>query len=121
MKVRVSTLAWCYFLVPSVVVVALALSGCGGPKTKPALIQPPPVPVMPTISLSISPAAILPNQDATLTWSASSASSCTAQGSWSGTEQLSGSMSVTLSSAAGQTYILECTSDSGLTARSSVT
>lgn len=76
---------------------------------------------VPIVSLIVSPAAVLPGQSATLTWSATSASSCTAGGAWSGSPQMSGSMNVTLSSPANQTYVLECAGTGGPAIRKSVT
>lgn len=98
---------------------SVTLSGCGGAVHNPAA-QPAPF-LLPAVSLTISPTSVLPGQSATLTWSAGSAASCFAQGAWSGSTQMSGSMNVSLSSVAPQTYSLECTSASGQAARSSVT
>src|ERR1700676_3831972 len=77
----------------------LVLSGCGGGKPQPAVTQPVPA-VMPSISLTVSPAAVLPGQSATLTWSTSLAVSCTAGGAWSGSQQMNGSLNVILPSPA---------------------
>src|SRR5258708_863940 len=112
-----------YLLFPSsaavVLLPLLVLSGCGGGKAQAVVTQP--TVTLPVVSLSVSPTAVLPGQSATLTWSTSSAAYCSADGAWSGAPQMSGSMNVTLPSAAGQTYSLECTSASGQSVRSSVT
>ncbi len=98
----------------------LVLSGCGGGKAQAVVTQPTTV-TLPVVSLSVSPAAVLPGQSATLTWSTSSAATCTSDGAWSGSQQMNGALNVTLPSATGQTYSLECTSASGQSVRSSVT
>jgi hypothetical protein len=97
----------------------LVLPGCGGGKGQMATNQPTTA-LPPAVSLSISPASVLPGQSATLTWSATSASSCTADGAWTGAQQMNGSITVTLPSSSAQTYVLECTG-TGITARGSVT
>lgn len=98
----------------------LVLSGCGAAKTQTAATQPVTV-VRPSVTLSVSPAAVLPGQSATLSWSTVSAVACTAGGAWSGAQQMSGSINVTLPSPAGQTYTLECASASGLSSSGNVT
>jgi hypothetical protein len=77
--------------------------------------------INPTISLSINPGTVTPGQSATIAWSASGASLCTAMGAWSGSQSNSGSLNVTLTSPATQTYTLQCNSDSGGFAQQSAT
>lgn len=98
---------------------SILLSGCSG--SHPLTFTRPANYVVPSISLTVSPSAVLPGQSATLSWSTTSATSCTADGAWSGSPQTNGSINVTLSSAAAQTYSLQCTGTGGLGARSSVT
>jgi len=85
-----------------------------------------------TVSLSTGPASPAPtlNLDnpviylggtATLTWSDSFASSCTASGSWSGARPPSGTQPVAPSSTGTDTYDLFCTTAAGPSATSSVT
>ena len=50
---------------------------------------------MPTVTVGVSPASITLGQSATLTWSSTNATACTASGSWSGSEATSGTLSVT--------------------------
>jgi hypothetical protein len=120
MRVRENTKLLMSCSVLFLLVPTLALFSCGTGKTQSASTQPVTV-LPPAVSLSVSPAAVLPGQSATLTWSTASAVSCTAGGAWSGTQQMSGSINVTLPSATGQTYTLECTSASGQSASSKAT
>ena len=65
------------------------------------------------VDIAFSPAILPAGDAATLAWSAPSATSCTASGSWSGAEPASGSQSVTQTSAGYYTYTLTCTGPSG--------
>lgn len=85
--------------------VALGLAACGGggggtPATPP------------TVSVTVAPASITQGQSATLTWSASDGTTCTASGGWSGTQATSGTQSVTPSSSGSVTYSLACSGGS---------
>jgi uncharacterized protein (TIGR03118 family) len=66
-------------------------------------------PVAPAISMSISPTAITLGQSATVTWSSTDATSCSASGSWSGTQPQSGNVAVTPTATGTNTYTLMCT------------
>lgn len=68
-------------------------------------------PPPPTLNLNASPTTIQSGSSATLTWSSTDATSCTASGAWSGTKALSGSESV--SPTATSTYSMTCTGQSG--------
>jgi len=70
--------------------------------------NPPPVP---TASISASPAIIDQGQSATISWSSTDATSCTASGGWSGARGTSGSESV--SPSATTSYTLTCSGDGG--------
>jgi hypothetical protein len=120
MSRRVSAKVLLSFFGSFVLPILLTISGCGGGKSQVAAVQPVD-PVPPVVSLIVKPASVLPGQSATLTWSTTHASSCTADGAWSGSQQLNGSINVTLPSLTTQTYTLECISDSGLAARSVAT
>jgi len=50
----------------------------------------------------------MPGQSATITWSSSNATSCTASGAWSGPLATSGSSSVLLQGSTAQSYSLNC-------------
>ena len=62
----------------------------------------------PSVSLSLSASSIPVGQSSTLTWSSTDATACTATGAWTGTQRLSGSQSITPTSAGTQIYTLTC-------------
>jgi F5/8 type C domain len=64
----------------------------------------------PTLVLAASPVSITSGQTATLNWSATNATSCTASGGWTGTKAISGSE--TVSPTVTTTYILSCSTAS---------
>jgi subtilisin family serine protease len=68
-------------------------------------------PAAPT--LSVSPTSITVGQSATLTWSSISTTGCTASGSWTGAEAVSGSLPVTPAAAGSDTYTLMCSGPGG--------
>ena len=65
-------------------------------------------PSMPTVSLSLAPAAVVTGQTSTLTWSTTNASGCTASGAWAGNRGPSGSIAVTQAVADTYSYNLTC-------------
>jgi hypothetical protein len=65
----------------------------------------------PAVSLQAVPPSISSGQSATLTWSSTNATSCSASGGWSGAKALSGSQSV--SPTVTTTYTLSCSGASG--------
>jgi Bacterial Ig-like domain (group 3)/Beta-propeller repeat len=67
----------------------------------------------PTVTLSVTPTSIVLGKTATLTWSSTNASSCTAGGAWSGTQATSGTATVTPSAAGSLSYTLACTGAGG--------
>lgn len=75
-------------------------------------------PTAPTASVSASPSMIDAGQSATISWSSTDATSCTASGAWSGSKANSGSQSV--SPTATSSYIISCNGDGG-SANDSVT
>jgi len=83
---------------------AVLLSSCGGYGGGGSSMPPP----TPTITLGVEPTTIVAGQSATLTWSSTNASSCTASGAWSGNEPTSGSMVVTPTTTGTTTYTLTC-------------
>lgn len=89
---------------PLMLIVGLALAGCGGGGydggTPPA-----PTPAL----LSVQPASILLGQSAELTWSANAGSSCQASGGWLGAQAASGTSTVTPTTTGSVTYTLTCT------------
>jgi hypothetical protein len=74
---------------------------------------------MATPALTLGASAIAVGNSTTLTWITADAASCTASGSWSGTQTTSGSMTLTPSSAGSETYTLAC-SNTGVSGSSSV-
>jgi hypothetical protein len=64
-------------------------------------------------SISVSPSTITVGSSATLTWNAVNLSGCTASGSWSGSEAVSGTQSVAPTAAGTDTYTLTCTGSGG--------
>lgn len=93
-------------LVPSLALATAACGGYGGGgNTTPA--------VTPTVNLSVQPTTITLGQSATLTWSTTDASTCTADGAWTGTQSTSGTQSVTPAAAGSSQYTLTCTAPAG--------
>ncbi len=66
---------------------------------------------LPTVTLSASPTSITAGQSATLTWSSTNATSCSASGGWTGGKATSGTQSV--SPTANTTYTLTCAGNGG--------
>jgi len=66
-------------------------------------------PAQPAVTITVAPTSIVQGASATLTWSSTNATSCTASGAWSGTPATSGTMSVTPAAAGTSTYTLACT------------
>lgn len=72
---------------------------------------------VPTLAFSASPLSITAGTSAMLTWSTTNASSCTASGTWSGAEPISGSQSTgALNNTAS--YNLSCSGSGGTTNQS---
>lgn len=90
---------------------ALVLSGCGGSGTfaTPTVLPPPAAQVI----ISVKPAAVQPGQSATLSWSASNATTCKASGAWTGEQPTSGSETLILPSMKSVPYTLSCTGPGG--------
>lgn len=65
----------------------------------------------PTVTLSADPQSITASDTATLSWSSTEATSCTASGGWSGEKATSGLQTVTPEETT--TYTLTCTGDGG--------
>jgi hypothetical protein len=67
---------------------------------------------LPAVQISANPTAVTSGQTSTLTWSATSATSCAASGGWAGNKALSGSQA-TAPITATTTYTLTCSNASG--------
>ena len=63
---------------------------------------------IPTVSLSVAPTSIVLGQSATLSWTSTNSSSCTASGGFSGAEATAGSSVVTPTAAGSVTFTLTC-------------
>jgi hypothetical protein len=85
------------------VLLVLLVPGCGGGDSG----APPP-----SVTLTVSPASITAGQTATLTWSSTNASTCSASGDWSGEESTSGSLATSPPGPGTYTYTLTCSSGS---------
>jgi 6-phosphogluconolactonase (cycloisomerase 2 family) len=93
-------------------VIPLGCSG-GGSATKTAA---------PTVSVTAAPTSVTLGGSTTVTWSSTNATSCTASGAWSGTQNTSGSAAETPAATGTATYTLTCTGNGGSTnASASVT
>ena len=85
----------------------LIISSCGGGGGGGS-----PEPQVPSasITMSISSPQIYISQDLTINWSTSNAISCTATGDWSGTKALSGTETLSFTSAGQKSFTLTCKS-----------
>jgi hypothetical protein len=97
----------------------LSCTGPGGSAAQTATVSVTSPAPAPTIALTASPSTVISGGSASLTWSASHASACTASGGWSGAEPLSGTQS-TGALKASSTFTLSCTGPGG-TANQSAT
>ena len=100
-----------FLLIPLFVV---SCGGGGGSSDNPVIALP-----LPTVQLSSSATSVEINNEFTLTWSSTNASSCSASGDWSNTIGTSGSFAITESSLGTKTYHISC-SGGGNTATDSV-
>ncbi len=91
----------------------LTCTGAGGSANATATLTATAPPPAPTVTIAVSPTSITVGQSATVTWSSTNASSCTASGAWSGAEATSGTMSVTPSSSGAASYTLACSGAGG--------
>ncbi len=83
------------------------------------IVTPTPTPVAPTLTLTSSVASVTAGDSATLTWSSTNATACTASGSWTGSKAVNGTQSTgVLSNVGTQTYTLSCTGTGGTVTKS---
>jgi hypothetical protein len=66
----------------------------------------------PVVTLTAAPGSVTSGQTATLQWSATNATSCTASGGWSGTKSVSGTQQ-TAALIANSTFDIECVGPGG--------
>lgn len=90
---------------------ALTCTGAGGNATASATVtvNAP----APTVTLAVSPASIVAGGSATLTWSSTNATGCTASGAWSGAEAASGTAAAAPAGVGSYTYTLTCSGAGG--------
>jgi hypothetical protein len=67
----------------------------------------------PAVTITVAPTTITVGESATLTWSSTNATSCTASGAWSGTQDTSGTHSESPTAIGSNTYTLTCTGSGG--------
>jgi hypothetical protein len=96
--------------------IALAACGGGGGGSTPVAVTP--VGPAPTITLSSNTSSFLLGGSATLTWSTTDATSCTASGAWTGTQATTGNATLTPTTAENITYTLQCTGAGGNASKS---
>jgi len=97
----------------------LMCTGAGGSASQSATVtvSAATAPPTPTITISASPSVVASGDSATLTWSSTNATACTASGAWTGSEPVSGTHS-TGALSANAIYTLTCTGAGGSTQQS---
>ena len=90
----------------------LNCSGPGGTTGQTATVAVSATPPVPTVSISANPTQVGNGGTSTLTWSSTSATSCTASGGWSGSRPTSGTF-VTPALTQSTTFVLACTGAGG--------
>jgi PKD repeat protein len=92
----------------------LTCTGAGGSATATATLTAlAPVIPAPTVALTANPGSITVGQSATLTWTSTNATSCSASNGWSGTEALTGTQAVTPAATGTTLYTLTCSGGGG--------
>jgi hypothetical protein len=94
---------------------SLSCSGTGGTSLASAVVN-----VIPTATLTLSFSVILPGGTATLSWSSSNATSCTASGGWTGALPVSGTQSTGAVSTT-TSYSLTCSGAGGASSTATAT
>ena len=93
----------------SLILTTVFLSSCGGggggaPEPAPVPAPPP----SPTATISANPMTAYVDDQITLTWSSTNATSCEASDNWEGTKDLSGEETVTATTNGDLTYTITC-------------
>jgi uncharacterized protein (TIGR03118 family) len=92
-------------------VIAALLAACGGGGgmgyVAPAAPMAAPLPAA-SITISVAPTTVMVGQNATITWSSSSGTTCMASGAWSGSKSATGTATVTPTAAGTLNYMLSC-------------
>jgi uncharacterized protein (TIGR03118 family) len=100
------------FLGVSCYAIAALLAACGGgggmgymaPAAAPMTVPPPAA----STTISVAPTTVMVGQDATITWSSNSGTTCMASGAWTGSKSASGTATVTPTAAGTLSYMLSC-------------
>lgn len=101
------------YLPSAVTLVALLLAACGGSTDAPTASTPS-TPPPPTLTLGVNASRLRARRDsALLAWTTTNAASCTATGSWTGTQATAGSSWIKPTTTGTLTYSLECTGTGG--------
>ena len=98
---------------------ALICTGAGGSTSASATVAVTPISTTPTVTLTANPTSVTSGGTATLSWSSTNVSACTASGGWTGSRGTSGTASTGALSAT-TTYTLNCTGG-GASANASTT
>ena len=93
----------------------LASCGGGGSNGNGTALSPAPAQVTPSVTLSLSSSGVVAGQAATLTWTASDSSSCSASDAWTGSRPVSGSTTVVQAVPGTYSYTLTCGGSGGTT------
>ena len=94
-----------FYLFTSLLIISSCGGGGGGGSA-------PPVPIA-SITLNISSTEIYLNQQVTVSWSVTNASSCSASGSWDGSKSLSGSEDFSFDQPGSKSFTLTCQNSEG--------
>ena len=100
---------------------ALILAGCGGGGSGGGGYGGGSTVPPAAVTITVNPTTTRQGQSATLTWSATSGTACTASGAWSGPQSATGSMTVTPTAAGSSVYTLTCSSSAYASASGSAT
>ncbi len=102
------------FILTSLFIIASCGGGGGGGGSAPAILAKIASFVSDVVSVEVG-------STATLSWSSSDSTSCTASGGWSGTKSTSGSEEVTIDTPGDTSFSLRCTGEGGSSGTSTVT
>ena len=91
--------------------IAALLAACGGDGGMGYMAPSAPMAAMPpaaSIAISVKPTTVMVGQNATITWSSNSGTTCMASGAWSGSKSATGTATVTPTAAGTLDYMLSC-------------
>ena len=90
----------------------LTCTGAGGTASQTAMVVVSATPPVPTVTISATPSQVAQGGNATLNWSSTNATSCTASGGWSGTKATSGTQA-TAALTQTTSFVLTCSGAGG--------